>query len=295
MKNSLIMSLTAAFAAVGLAACGGNEEPPIPQPAPTPGPVLPEGHETVDFVPTIDPQSRATDTNFDAGDQISVWAVESDGSSAAPLLTSGNYATNLKYTCNSNGLFVANSTGVSKDAATNLNYYAVYPYSSTYRPEFKFSVKTDQSAYPNYTASDLCVAFTEPSSATTVRLPFAHALVKVVVNIDPSIADVTGVEFNALTQVLVDMNRQTVESFGNSSMINMCPDGQRSFRAIIPVMDMPKGELAAIIHTRAGNLEWHIEEAREFRSGKVYSFTLSRTDEGGQVGFTTTILPWETE
>lgn len=246
-------------------------------------------------MPSIDPQSRATDTTFDPGDQISVWAVESSGTSAAPLLASGNYATNLKYICNANGILVANSTSVTKDDATRLNYYAVYPYSSTYRPEFTFSVKTDQSSYQNYTASDLCVAFTQPSSATTVRLPFVHALVKIIVNIDTSISDVTSVEFNTLTQVLVDLNKQQVESFGNSSMVTMCPDGQRSYRAIIPVMDMPQGQLAAIVHTRSGDLEWHIEEAYGFRSGKVYSFTLSRTSEGGQVGFTATISPWEAE
>jgi len=295
MKKSLMMSLTATMVAVGLAACssGGKDEPEMPEP--TPEPETPEGYEQVDFVSTIDPQSRATDTGFDPGDQISVWAVKSNGSTPAALLASGNYATNLKYTYNSNNIFVANSESIKKDAATNLNYYAVYPYSSSNRPSFTFSIKTDQSSYENYTASDLCVAFTDPTAATTVRLPFVHALVKIVIDIDSSISDVTGVELTAFTQTLVDLNKREVESFGNTSMIKMCTNGQRSYRAIIPIMTIPKGELAAIVHTRSGDLEWRIEDSYEFRSGMLYSFTLSRTSEGGQVGFTATISPWETD
>ena len=62
---------------------------------------LDAGQSSVSFQAKIGPMSRATDTRFDIGDEISVYAVlAQSGDNKGYLESSGNYADNIRYTYN---------------------------------------------------------------------------------------------------------------------------------------------------------------------------------------------------
>ena len=64
------------------------------------GDFYPDNGNTVSFEAQLGDLSRATDTSFDTGDQIGVFAVVADGTSDKGVIAErGNYADNVRYTC----------------------------------------------------------------------------------------------------------------------------------------------------------------------------------------------------
>ena len=101
--------------------------------------------ESVNFMPSFGQGgTRATETAFERGDEISVFAV--DPNTGTALKTSGNYADNERYTYDGS-IFTAAGAGISISNANTagLAYYAVYPYSASTSNRMTFSVNKDQS------------------------------------------------------------------------------------------------------------------------------------------------------
>ena len=94
----------------------------------------------VSFFGNIGPSTRATDSYFETGDAIGVFAVEKTASNPKGLLLSSNHADNVKYSY-SGGMFKGSATDIKQiSSQTQMFYKAVYPYSSGLKNEFTFSV-----------------------------------------------------------------------------------------------------------------------------------------------------------
>jgi len=288
MKKLLLYGITTCTAL--FAACSSDEKDQPAMPAPTPA-----EQNGVEFIPYLSELSRATDTRFESGDAISVWAVKAVNGAAGSLKNgSGNYANNVRF--NYNGTrFVAHSTPIEKADAEKLNYFAVYPYATTNSSRFTFRVKNDQTSRANYTLSDLCLARTSVMASKTVELSFSHALAQLIIDVDASLGNVTGVELpNIATSAIIDINNWSIDSTsGTVGSVKMSPNGTRSYRAVIPIQKIYKDYELAIVHTTSGDYKWAIEQTTEFRSGCSYSYTLKATSSG-TVSFGGTITPWET-
>lgn len=201
MKNRYSITrwlLTAAVPALLLTACskdndtgdypGTNESPGgdirfeigFATPAATAGANLPQTRVTTDS------QFKST---WDDGDAIGIFACrKSETLSETP---SGNVLNNIKLTYN-------NATGTWSGSAywpadgSRIDFYAYYPYQGdgTLNPAaIAFSVKTDQRAAADYSASDLLTAKATNGSAgygkgETVSLSFSHPLAMVQVSLD---------------------------------------------------------------------------------------------------------------
>lgn len=277
---------------LGLMGCGGDDDDdddPVDIPTPTP----PSSATTVEFQATIDNYSRNTDTNFENGDEISVWAMESYSGTRAELVPSRSYANNKRYTYNSSRFTATPANAISKDDDVRLNYYAVYPYSMLNSNNFSFSVETDQSVIENYNASDLCLARTSVVSSPLVDLNFVHALSQIIINVDASIGTVSSIVLTNVKQnVIIDLNDWLVESYGVTGNIRMLPYGTRSFKAVVPIMSVSAGMQLAVIHSSKGDFYWTISQNIDFSSGMSYSFTLSPSSSDSSVSFTGEITPW---
>ena len=185
----------------------------------------------VTFTGTIIPTTRATDTSFENGDGISVYAIKQGAL----------YADNAKYVYQlSTNQFTA-STGaiVVPDVATQ--YYAIYPYKAYSRVDnqtlkFQFSVNADQSSSANYTLSDLCTATSSPTTSENVNLTFSHRLSKVVVNlVGQSIPSDISIQLKGvMTNLTMDVEANTFTANGSTSNVTMGSNGNNSFRAIVP-------------------------------------------------------------
>lgn len=288
--NKFVLYGVALCLSLGLGACSSDDkdEPAVPMPVPV-------EQNGVEFVPYLAEPTRATDTRFESGDAISVWAVKSVNGNAGTLKSgSGNYANNVRFNYNGSR-FVAATSAIEKSDAEKLNYFAVYPYASTNSSRFTFRVKNDQTSRTNYTLSDLCLAKTSVMASKTVELSFSHAMAQIIIDVDASLGNVTSIELPRVAiSAIVDLNNWTIDSTSASvGSVKMSPNGTRSYRAIIPIQKVAKDYEFAIVHTASGDYKWNIEQATEFRSGCSYSYTLKATSSGA-VNFGGVIAPWQT-
>ena len=98
--------------------------------------IMPQIGETVDFIASMKMVSRATETAFDEGDKIGVYAVSTQANTASILQPSGNYADNVRYTYN-NGKFT-NAQGIVRPTDTELRYCM---YSVRYQRNFRMAAE----------------------------------------------------------------------------------------------------------------------------------------------------------
>ena len=207
-------ALLLAMASLILAASCSNKEEEI----------IPSNNGCTVFTAEMKTLSRATETNFENGDKIGVFAVQAQANTGTSLLPSGNYADNVCYTYNS-GKFI-NAQGIVRPTDTGLRYYAVYPYTTPCGPTFKFNVKSNQNASGQYTLSDLCTAVSDITSNKEVDLVFSHRLSHVVVNLQGELLG-TGTATVRLNNVNTgcdaDLNANTFTAYESRNTI-YCAD-----------------------------------------------------------------------
>ena len=139
------------------------------------------GSSPVCFYLSPEPSTRATDTEFEKGDAIGVFAAARDDESVpAQLHPSGNFADNKKYIFDGEKFVPDGESNSIFITSYPIDYYAYYPYATVDNPlEFTFHVATDQE---NLTESDLMYARnTDGSGKNNIPLTFIHKLSKVVV------------------------------------------------------------------------------------------------------------------
>lgn len=315
MNNRYLLFLLSGL--LMMSACGGGSDDPVVTP-PTPGPTTPitpsdttqnGGGDTPDvqtrgivsFLPSLTAMTRATDTQFEAGDKIGVFAVKaSAGDNRAVLANKGsNYADNVVYTYGSGKFTSTNGIEIPGDA--KLFYTAVYPYTSTAANAFTFEVSGNQATAGAYTASDFCTASTDATDAKEVELKFGHRLSKIVFNL---IGDGwTGNDFtvkikNVMTKASVDLNSATFVGIGEKKDVVCAPNGTRSFKVIVPPQILGQGEKVITVAMNGAEYSLDTQNALDWRSGKSYeyNFELVKTVEGKElVLFTGDINPWNVD
>lgn len=240
--------------------------------------------------------TRATETSFEAGDQIGVWAVQSNSS----LKSSGNYADNVPYRY-SGSSFTAIGTGISlPNSGNGLAYYAVYPYSAsvTNTSSLSFTVNSNQSSYANYTASDLCIASTDPTTSQAVNLTFDHVMSRVMVRLTGSALANKRVSVrlkNVLTTTAINMQTTKFQSQDNSVKdVTMYEESTNVFVAVVAPQKIP-AKMTLLEITVNGESDYaSFDYEMTLNSGKQTTLTGEYT-ENGSINFGGNINPWEEE
>ena len=133
--------------------------------------------------------TRATETSFENGDKIGLYATEYNGDVASPLQISGNWANNVATTYNGTTWTPAKKIFWSEN---KMDVYGYYPYMTpTSIDEHLWSVQLDQStpetedALSGYEASDFLWGKAIGVSQTDgdVQLEFKHLCTKMVVKL----------------------------------------------------------------------------------------------------------------
>ncbi|MCR8872945.1 fimbrillin family protein [Phocaeicola barnesiae] len=259
------------------------------------GDFYPDNGNTVSFEAQLGDLSRATDTSFDTGDQIGVFAVVADGTSDKGVIAErGNYADNVRYTYN--GSKFTSGNGISIEEGDQYFYHAVYPYVSSAAASFSFTVKNDQRG-ENYTLSDLCTAQSIATSATLVQLNFSHRLSKVIVNMAgtnwPS-GDRKLTLNNPRVSASVDLNDLTFTSTSTRDAVVCSENGTNSFKAILPPQTIGKENFAVLT---IGDRNYTVDLSADLvlNSGLQKEITLTYNSDEVVVEFTGDINPWEEE
>lgn len=310
-KVFMMMAMAGALVLTG--ACSGGDDEPEPAPSNPQTPSTPEnpsaGKDTtttnpnpsgtymVSFLPTLEGMTRATDTQFQSGDRIGVFAMKaSAGDNRAIIADNGNYADNVAYTYD--GSKFTSTSGIELTADTRLFYTAVYPYAANLANRFSFDVQTDQSTAAAQTASDLCTASTDATDAQVVDLKFSHRLSRLVINLSGD--GWTGSSLsckvrNVMTTASVNLNDLTFVGTGAKQDITCKADGTRSYTVILPPQTVSQGEKLFTITMNGMEYSLDTQSAQEFRSGKSYEFNLGLNANNEIVQFTGDINPWNVD
>lgn len=278
------------LAGVIIASCQNLED--------TPDDTYQLGEDAIRFCPSIAGISRATDTSFDNGDAISVFAVESTSSNTNGLFGNGDlYATNSRYIC-SNQNFSATDNGIQFPSSdSKLGFHAIYPYNANIAvsklPLYEFSVNKKQNEGTNYTKSDLMIAYTLSDSKDIVPLTFSHKMCKVIINLNTESLPVgtPSIVLNSvLTSVRANLNLNTFQSYGESTDLTMATNGTLSFKCVLPPQTVYKDKVLAAIVIGGYNYNWILEKTIEWKSGIEYTYNLKFSRAA--VRFYSDIVPW---
>ena len=253
-----------------------------------------EKQESVSFTASMKSLSRATETEFEEGDQIAVYAMQEDENGSTTLKPSGNYADDVTYTYTA-GKFT-NAKGIACPASFGVRYFAIYPNTAGAEvPVSKFQVKTNQHEAGQYTLSDLCTAVSDITKDKEVDLVFSHRLSHVIINLEGNVLG-TGQPIVSLTNVntMCDVNfsANSYVASGSKNVIRCTDNGTNSYKAIIVPQTIKMGE--AFLSVSLNGKEHVLKAATDivFASGKQRMFNLT-IDNDEIVSYTSNILPWD--
>nr|WP_229057234.1 fimbrillin family protein [Phocaeicola dorei] len=249
--------------------------------------------------------ARATETTFETGDAIGVYAAVRMSSAPATLKTSGNYADNKRFVWNGSQ-FVADGDANEIAAGYETDYYAYYPYREDMgNPlDYDFSIQGDQRE--GITLSDFMYAANRSGTTDKViTLAFSHRLSRLQVTYTPEAGEaLSGVTIQrAKTTANINLGTGTANTLGATSDIRMYNDGG-TFTAVIPAQARDAdGTFLTLLFADGTKKDYTLTAKKEFLAGHTtvipfmgkelqYTFTVSPETIGS--GYSGDIYNYET-
>ena len=232
--------------------------------------------------------ARATETTFETGDAIGVYAAVRMSSAPATLKTSGNYADNKRFIWNGSQ-FVADGDANEIAAGYETDYYAYYPYREDMgNPlDYDFSIQGDQRE--GITLSDFMYAANRSGTTDKViTLAFSHRLSRLQVTYTPEAGEaLSGVTIQrAKATANINLGTGTANTLGATSDIRMYNDGG-TFTAVIPAQARDAdGTFLTLLFADGTKKDYTLTAKKEFLAGHTtvipfmdkelqYTFTVS--------------------
>ena len=249
--------------------------------------------------------ARATETTFETGDAIGVYAAVRMSSAPATLKTSGNYADNKRFVWNGSQ-FVADGDANEIAAGYETDYYAYYPYREDMgNPlDYDFSIQGDQRE--GITLSDFMYAANRSGTTDKViTLAFSHRLSRLQVTYTPEAGEaLSGVTIQrAKATANINLGTGTANTLGATSDIRMYNDGG-TFTAVIPAQARDAdGTFLTLLFADGTKKDYTLTAKKEFLAGHTtvipfmgkelqYTFTVSLETIGS--GYSGGIYNYET-
>ena len=249
--------------------------------------------------------ARATETTFETGDAIGVYAAVRMSSAPATLKTSGNYADNKRFVWNGSR-FVADGDANEIAAGYETDYYAYYPYREDMgNPlDYDFSIQGDQRE--GITLSDFMYAANRSGTTDKViTLAFSHRLSRLQVTYTPEAGEaLSGVTIQrAKATANINLGTGTANTLGATSDIRMYNDGG-TFTAVIPAQARDAdGTFLTLLFADGTKKDYTLTAKKEFLAGHTtvipfmgkelqYTFTVSPETIGS--GYSGGIYNYET-
>lgn len=243
--------------------------------------------------------TKATAQGFVDGDAVGLYAVNysENNTVAGTLAADGNQADNVKYTFNESAhKWIPAKSVFYKDVNTNVDLYLYYPYQENINDisEGGFEVKKDQSAAATatslggYEASDFlwgkATDITPVESAVAIRLSHKLSAVQVLLTEGTGFAQD---EFEALSKSVIVTNTTRKATINYSTGVAtalgepqldgivMCPQTDRSFRAIVIPQAVEAGEKLFSITIDGIAYGFKQSAAVEYQAGKQLQVTIT--------------------
>jgi hypothetical protein len=285
------LTMMAMMAAMTFTACSNDDETGNTM-------FTPEKGEIVLMMEHPGQVTRATETAFEAKDEIGVYVTRAD----AALQLGGNEV--------NNELFAYNGTSWTSRRKVYWNegqhsVYAYYPYSPAVNDvsNYDFSVSEDQSTQAAYSKSDFLWAGKEGvvASSSPVTMKFAHKMSSVVVrlkkgeNFDGSIPSDTKVFlYGTVTKASIDLSTGDVskDNYAGTSSIGCLKRASDEFEAIVVPQNITSRR--PLVEVVAGGVSYLMEGKMSYKPGvrHTLSVTLDKNPEKVKIEIGSSIEGW---
>ena len=239
----------------------------------------------VRFTTSLDRYSvKATDTAFESGDQVGIFA-------GAPISVD-----NVKAAVSGTSLTPETAIRWVEDDNSVVSFYAYYPYAPDAVKAYAFTVAADQSAAADYKKSDLMVAAAQSApTENAVALNFHHALSKVALTVDNQIAGTTVSQLEFCGVALgATVNLETGAVSGVASeKKNVKANAAGNGWQLIVVPQTAQPEVRVTLSSGASYL-FKLDNAFTFTAGKKATASLV-VKEAAAVSFTFEVVDWDDE
>lgn len=233
------------------------------------------------------PSTKATAEKFEAGDNVSVWAVEYTSEEAPELQIGGNFLNNEMLTYD--GSKWAGRTMYWSEKPCD--FYAVYPHiRPTSVESFIFEIAADQNsprtadALGGYEASDLLFAKAENVTRADgkVSLKFRHMMSKCVVNVikgekfEGELPEDIAVHiYNTVTTADLNLANGSIEKYalGNRNTITMKKVAADKFEAVVIPQNIERR--TPLIEISMGGIAYLLEYSLSFKPGYQHTINLT--------------------
>lgn len=231
--------------------------------------------------------TRASATEFEAGDGVAIYAVEYVSDTAPELQIAGNFINNEKLTFNGSQWHADNTLYWSDKPC---DFYALYPYMNLNSvDENAFELMTDQNSpvsdagMDGYEVSDLLWAKAEKVARTdgSVNLKFKHMMSKCVVTLTKGAKfegdvpeDVVCHVYNTTTSAKINFAKGSVErdDTGQRKTITMRKLTNQYFEAVIVPQNIERR--TPLIEVTMGGIAYLLEYSLSFKPGYVHTINL---------------------
>ena len=275
-------------------------------------------NENIDNIPVVEdgvmriealhPSTRATETSFENGDVIGLYATTYEGEAALPLQISGNWINNEVLTYDGSS-WAGRRTFYWADGL--MNVYGYYPYMTPSSiDKHKWTVQTDQStpategALSAYEASDFLWAKTEGVSKEdgSVQLQFKHMCSKVVIKLikgekytDAFPEDIDVYLYSTVPEALINFTTGIVskDPHGTKQKIKARKVAIDTFEVIVVPQSIL--EYSPFVEIIMGDIAYMTEEIFTYHAGKEYivSITLENSPQKIEINVGGSVGGWE--
>lgn len=239
--------------------------------------------------------TRATETAFEADDQIGVYVTASD----ATLQLGGNEVNNELFTYN--GTSWTSKRKVYWNEGQH-NVYAYYPYSNQINDvqDYSFSVKEDQSTQAGYSQSDFLWASAKDvtASSSPVEMQFSHRMSNVVVQLQkgenfegnlPTNAEVY--LYSTVTKAVIDLSTGDVakDNYSGTGTIRCYKLANDEYKAIVVPQNITSRR--PLVEVVVDNVSYLMEGKISYKPGYRHTITVTldknpekvKIDIGGEI------------
>lgn len=246
--------------------------------------------------------TRATDTAFDDGDQVGLYVVTHSSTTQPTLLSSGNYADNVRFTYQ--GTWASTQPLYWQDNHTHADFYLYYPYAAQ-MPDvhhWHVAVPADQSTPSAMRQADVLVGRASDVAPTqeAVRIIARHMMSRLTVKLqagrgftDEQLRDArVAVTLGGLsTEATVDLATATATASGETTQnITPCCTDALTYTATVAPQEVPAGDLVTI--TVNGD-RYTLHRAITLKAGTSHHATVTLDKGSGSVSVA--IDDWATD
>lgn len=261
--------------------------------------------------------TRANDYGFVDGDRMGIYVVDRVNGEAGILGASDNRAQNMLYTFDGdNYIWSSPATIYWRDQQTPVDIYGYYPGVNFISDPtaYNFEVRRDQSTaaangdLSGYEQSDLLWGKAANVSFTTERtiISYHHIMAGVLVHLQKG-ENISDTEWEKLPKQLsidntvlsstVNLSDGSISPGTGISPINMAPQSDDNFRAIVIPQTVAAGKQLLSITIDGLTYSHTLEVAMEYQSGKLHNFTMTinKREPSGDYEISVTdngITPW---